>query len=231
MQCKNNLKQLALGCDNYHTTHNHMPPGTITGSTAAVGDRLGLFVSLLPHIEQQNLFNSLDLKQGWESATNQPITAEACRIFRCPAESRLDLGAFTNYVGVAGKGEDAATLDAQDSRRGFFAYERTVKLKEVTDGTANTLLLIETSQQPGRWAAGGPASVRGVEVEAVPLIGKDGAFGTIHSASDWNLGRIKPTANAALGDGSVRALPSTIRPELLAALATIAGGEPIQGEW
>jgi hypothetical protein len=37
--------------------------------------------------------------------------------------------------------------------------------------------------------------------------------------------------NAAMADGSVRFLPSSIDPKKLAAAITIAGGEPVDLDW
>jgi hypothetical protein len=72
--------------------------------------------------------------------------------------------------------------------------------------------------------------VRGIDSEAAPLFGKDGAFGTVHSTSSWNFGRIPVEVQAAMGDSSVRRLSRTISPETMAALAAIDGGEELAGD-
>ena len=57
-QCKNNLKQLALAVHNYHDTANTFPPGYIFAPPNHV--TRNVLTSILPYIEQANLFQSID---------------------------------------------------------------------------------------------------------------------------------------------------------------------------
>jgi len=60
MSCSNNLKQLGLAAQNYHSTFNKFPRGTAddTGDpTGNVCRALPWGVYLLPYVEQQNLYN------------------------------------------------------------------------------------------------------------------------------------------------------------------------------
>ena len=57
-QCKNNLKQLALAVHNYHDTANTFPPGYIFAPPNHV--TRNCLTSILPYIEQANLFQSID---------------------------------------------------------------------------------------------------------------------------------------------------------------------------
>lgn len=236
MQCQNNLKQLALACHNYADAHGGpFPPGTIVGSAKAPEDRLGLMVLLTPYIEATDFYARLDKDQGWEAEKNQPVVGTPWKVFRCPGDLRkgAEYANITNYVGVAGSGEDAATLPRKSARAGVFGYERQTSLKEdIKDGTANTLLFLETTSDNGPWAAGGRASVRGVEADdATPCV-HGGAFGNVHGDNSWLHWRRDPVSpNAALADGHVRTLSPKISGEVLAALATIAGGEELPKDW
>src|SRR5690606_20872854 len=72
MQCSNNLKQLALAVHNHHDTYKMFPPAnndvrwqtkfaTITASSPpGRWDRLSYLTSLLPYVEQQNLYEQLE---------------------------------------------------------------------------------------------------------------------------------------------------------------------------
>lgn len=188
-------------------------------------------VVLMPYIEANDLSSRLDKLQGWQAPTNQPVVSTPCRLFRCPSDHPAAESNLCNYVGVAGAGPDAATLGGKDRRAGVFGYARTTKEEEVKDGTSNTLLFLETTAGLGPWAAGGPATVRGVDPGDDPPIAKGGAFGVVHSDTSWNWGGIRPLAHAALADGSVRALHPKVDAEVLAALATIAGGESLPAGW
>jgi prepilin-type N-terminal cleavage/methylation domain-containing protein len=68
-KCQNNLKQISLAAHNYESATGFLPPGYI-GPTLADGDSLsawfngpyiGIMVFLLPYIEQENVFRSLQL--------------------------------------------------------------------------------------------------------------------------------------------------------------------------
>jgi prepilin-type N-terminal cleavage/methylation domain-containing protein/prepilin-type processing-associated H-X9-DG protein len=55
-QCVNNLKQIGLGIHNYHASLNTLPPGNLTNAWADFSAN----VMLLPYMEQQPLYNSLN---------------------------------------------------------------------------------------------------------------------------------------------------------------------------
>jgi prepilin-type N-terminal cleavage/methylation domain-containing protein/prepilin-type processing-associated H-X9-DG protein len=65
IKCANNLKQIGLALHNYHDTNNHFPSGHIelcplggkvTGNESGCWYYSGVFIALLPFIEQDNLF-------------------------------------------------------------------------------------------------------------------------------------------------------------------------------
>jgi prepilin-type N-terminal cleavage/methylation domain-containing protein/prepilin-type processing-associated H-X9-DG protein len=61
-QCKNNLKQLALGAMNYHDSYGNFPPGNVCRQgTGAFAKSVSYYdtwaISILPFIEQGNLYN------------------------------------------------------------------------------------------------------------------------------------------------------------------------------
>ena len=66
--CANNIRQLALACHNYEGAFGEFPPGleqeflpsSEVGSEFAGFQGHSVFYYLLPHIEQGNLFDSMD---------------------------------------------------------------------------------------------------------------------------------------------------------------------------
>src|SRR5438132_11779075 len=62
MSCANNLKQLALACHAYDTSHGQLPPGYLGpivnesdfGAQVANLQHVGLLAYLLPYVEQEN---------------------------------------------------------------------------------------------------------------------------------------------------------------------------------
>jgi prepilin-type processing-associated H-X9-DG protein len=75
---------------------------------------------------------------------------------------------------------------------------------------------METRFGLGPWARGGTSNVRGLDPTDVPLHGDHRPFGGHASGM-----------HAAMADGSVRFLRSSIEPKILAAAITIAGGERV----
>ena len=232
IQCQNNLKQLANACHNYNSAHGQFPTGTVVGSAKEPGDRLGVMVELLPSLERDPLYQQFDLKQPWRSAANKKGVATESGCFLCPASN---FGAqpanCTNYVGIAGAGADAAALPLKDPRSGIFGDSRSVKPADVKDGLANTLLFLETRRDLGPWAAGGSATLRGIDPDENPQVGRDAPFG-LH-VPDRTLFRRHPmgSAMAVMADGSAKKVPETVRADVLAALATIAGHDPVEIDW
>ncbi|MFM7148851.1 MAG: DUF1559 domain-containing protein, partial [Gemmataceae bacterium] len=69
MQCSNNLKQIGIASHNYQSAYGTLPPGYVGASTAdqdnlsawSNGPYVGVMTILLPYIEQDNLFRSLQI--------------------------------------------------------------------------------------------------------------------------------------------------------------------------
>jgi prepilin-type processing-associated H-X9-DG protein len=234
IQCVNNLRQLILALHafeptsvsaaNPSTSHpdataGHVfPPGCL-GPGATPEDRLSWMVAALPYLEHESLYQQFDLEKGY--AGNLPAAQTAVRTFLCPASKDVGTGdAVTHYVALSGIGRDAATRAAGAAGNGFMGYDRRTSLDMITDGTSNTIALIETRSGLGPWARGGPSTLRGFDPAGPSLQGDQPPFGGHPDGM-----------HAAMADGSVRFLPSSIDPKRLAAAVTIAGGEPVDPGW
>ena len=205
------------------------PGGTLPNPALPPEERLSWCVTLLPYLEQEDLHKQLDTADGWQAEANRPAVRQAVKTFLCPSNPNHAAPgepALTHYVGVAGIGRDAAALPAEDPKAGFFGYDRTITTRDVKDGTSNTLMVIETSAENGPWAAGGRATVRGVEPDDRPYVGKGRPFGVVHYTPRF-LGTAQAPANVVFADGSVRCLHQSISAGTLEALATIAGGDEV----
>ena len=108
--CENQIRQISLACNIYADANkNTYPPGVVGGS------RHALFSYLLPYIEENALFETLDLKSNTisTSATNPNAKArmKLISMYVCPAYpgdeisgtiSNSTQGALLLYQGVAG---------------------------------------------------------------------------------------------------------------------------------
>jgi hypothetical protein len=250
--CANHLKQLGIGTHNYRDTNGHFPPGTVAGTQLPPDRRLSFYAPLLPYLEKQAVHNQLKLAEPWDAGENR-VAVEATpqgakhswHPFQCGdwqstrwfagggrQEPFYGYDAYTNYVGVAGLGADAALRPADAPGIGMFGYDRKLKTEQVKDGLANTLLLIETGHEVGPWLRGGPSTVRAIDPDAGHLTGDGFPFGGthFHDATLWK--SVGPDGfHVVLADGTVRYVKNEVHPDVLTALATIAGGEEVPGDW
>ena len=245
-QCKNNLKQLGLGLQNYYGTYERFPSATIPNESLPCGERLSYLVELIPFLESFHL--NLDKNKGWQDVENLdskgpkrddndraigPLDPPAgLLMFRCPADGKAPSEGRTNwtdYVGLSGVGPNAAVASLGSPGIGFFGCERQIKLEDIKDGSANTLAIMETNWKNGPWTAGGFSTVRSLNFEDAPYVGSGRAFGSGHrrGAYWWSPNASVVFTQAVFADGSVRALTAEISPEVLEALATISGAEEI----
>ena len=79
------------------------------------------------------------------------------------------------------------------------------------------MMVIETAKDNGPWIAGGPSTVRGLDLSGLPYLGRNGQFGGTHRGG----------ANVLFADGSVRFIHESIHPQVFEDMATIAGGEDV----
>lgn len=229
-QCQNNLRQLMLAMHNFASTgrpapypatghpdspdERLFPPGCF-GPGTMPEERLSWMVKLLPYLEQQSLYRQFVLEKGY--AGNLPATQTRIKTFLCSASKEAATkGAVTHYVAMSGIGRDAAEQPAGAAGNGFMGYDRPTSVSRIKDGTSNTIALMETRVGLGPWARGGTSTLRGFDPADVPLHGDKRPFGG-HAAG----------MHAAMADGSVRFLPSSIDAKRLAAAITIGGGEPV----
>jgi prepilin-type processing-associated H-X9-DG protein len=171
-------------------------------------------VALLPHLEQDALAKQFDLEKGY--AGNLPAVQMRIRTFLCPASKEAAVDVVTHYVAMSGIGHDAAGQPAGAAGNGFMGYDRLTSVAMIKDDTSNTIALLETRAGLGPWARGGASTLRGFDPADLPLHGDNRPFGG-HSDG----------MNAAMVDGSVRFLRSSIDAKRMAAAITIAGGEPV----
>ena len=215
-QSRNNLKQIALALHNYHDTHNQFPDGTVENEDLEPDERLSWQYSILPFIEQADVYNQIDPEAGWESESNQAALQQAVPVFQNPSQSgNHENPSAGDYVGMAGVGKDAALLPARDKKAGIFGYNRKTGIRDITDGTSNTIMVTDASTPNVSYLAGGSATILGFS-QSPYLNGPDG-IGSPHAG----------VVQILLADGSVRAVSVDIDEAVLEALATKAGGEVV----
>lgn len=202
--CAEHLRHFGQAINEYEVDNNHVYPRAVVhfpdGAAAlapwsgpAYADRLSWMVPLLPYLEGEKKESELlvpaairdvmrvsDLREGWDSERNEKIRQYVLKKSLCPGHPDLNPSApepVTHYVGLSGLGADAAELPLSSLQAGFFGFERTLKLGQLSRGQSYTLLMTETALNNGPWVAGGAATVRGFSMDDQPLLGAGRAFG------------------------------------------------------
>ena len=287
MSCQNNLKNIGLADQNYHDTKGHFTlarPGPDSTSSAvfrALGrdplKRQGYsaFVSLLPYLEQQQLYDRFDLQtppglwpagitdSGGNWHVNFPAREEAMSarpdVLVCPSsgdEPQTTLTQYQNwdfipavgnYAVVAGHrglifgqfGVNACMLKHNNTGihlyGGSTAWDSTVSIRKITDGTSNTISFGEvidshTDQSSNIWtyckryldvfrmtdvAMNTPPSLVGQPANGGPDV--NGAFASRHPGG----------AHFTYGDGHVEFVDESIDFDTYQQLSTIDGDPAI----
>jgi prepilin-type N-terminal cleavage/methylation domain-containing protein/prepilin-type processing-associated H-X9-DG protein len=157
MQCTNNLKQLGIALHNYLDANNTLPAGMAVTAlpNGAFSTSHGLFVPLLPYLEQPGLYASMNFNVTVFDPPNSTARATGLGALWCPSDVGVDqpgaaygVSRYTSYVGSLGPWTHQPSNVAQlavlaPQLPGLFFYQSAVRLAEVTDGTANTLALGE----------------------------------------------------------------------------------------
>jgi prepilin-type N-terminal cleavage/methylation domain-containing protein len=182
-QCFNNLKQVGLGAQNFHSAFGYFPPGALrapaSGALPQVCTKLGVktngvnhswAIFLLPYMEQQNLYQQYNLNADWSSPANQAVRESPLSILTCPTAPGGSTRSYTKTVsGTAVKVaaadygpnnaysstlEGAGYADVTVNRAGVLQVNQTWSIPEIHDGASNTLLVSEDAGRPDRYQAG-----------------------------------------------------------------------------
>jgi len=158
--CSNNLKQIGLACHNYHDTFLTMPPGYIAISNDNFAGNATLLhawgAHILPFIEQQNIYDNLKPDFGIRKSGSGDHKAGAeLAAYRCPSSTMADTNnqnyGSSNYNGNSGWRETenfGANYFRDDG--GIFGVNTKVRFRDITDGTANTILVGENEGRTNR---------------------------------------------------------------------------------
>jgi RNA polymerase sigma factor (sigma-70 family) len=191
-QAQRNLKIIGLALHNYHDTYTHLPPPAIYGKDGKA--RLSWRVALLPFIEQDNLYRRFKLDEAWDSPHNKALLAEMPETYAATGAPHREPG-MTYTQALVGPGA-------------AFEPSRKLRMVDVTDGTSNTIAIVEAAA-PVPWTK--PEDLPFVPEQALPRLG--GVF-----QGDFNV---------LFLDGSVRSIGRDLDANVLRSLITRSGGEVI----
>ena len=111
-QCTNNLKQLALACQNYDSTYGVLPPARVARDAYATWP-----VLIMPYIEQENIFKLWIISNGYapgalpDGQPNDGARQSLVKIFFCPSRrepmlAKLGQDNYDNAANYADTGDE-----------------------------------------------------------------------------------------------------------------------------
>jgi prepilin-type N-terminal cleavage/methylation domain-containing protein len=157
-QCKNNLKQLGLALHNYHDVFGVFPPMNLGTAASGCGEAItgaghnGIF-SLLPYLDQAPLYNRIAAAtMPWPCPWAGGIWDAKLPALACPSSPECSPYSGSPNVGPNSyrfcMGDSIAnTINAGASTvyntRGLFGTYSRTSIRDVTDGTSNTIAMSE----------------------------------------------------------------------------------------
>lgn len=214
-----NQQTILKGLTTATGSEGYWPLGAAGAVQLPADTRLSWIASMLPYLEgdeaYQALHGQLNFFRSWNDPANLEVARTPLQLFTNPRlGASVTAAGFptTNYVGMAGLGADAASLDPADPRAGVFNNRHRVSLEDIKDGLSHTIAIVGVTGKLGPWAAGGDATVR-------PFTGQPFVGGPDHFGSGMTGGMF-----VGMADGSVQFIAEDVDPNVMEQLVTINGG-------
>ena len=242
-QCRNNLHQIGLALHNYHDTHNTLPPGAVNASNNPNNPPHTAWGALiLPFMDETALYNAMNFGNGDHSGlTNSTVTRSVLMQYACPSDEAPSLATpfggqplvrTGNYVGNSGSTRLGCRGPfSLSATTGPFVINSRVRIRDVRDGTSNSIAVGESTLalrscigSGPLWGIGKYESCYGDTSRPINYQPKPNdchsTFGSTHEGGCFML----------FLDGQVRFLSENIDTTTFRALGTIAGNELVDDE-
>lgn len=269
IDCSNRMKQIGLAVHNYHDVNRVFPAGTSSTDAATFTSgwcsngssqtsRAPWTVSILPFMEQGNLYDQFSLDERFTSSSNVPGVTVNDNLFRtsndaymCPSDPSSKPGNnYLSYMGVQGGGASPHCSNQSGQRvfyrNGVFIHNEQNKFADITDGTSNVFMVGESKYfltAGGRsdgivtsWASGTkedaygcPFTCAAAKEQINSISGSGGTRDTLNIMTRL-FGSFHPTGCQFLfADGSVHFVTETIDLNEYRQLAVRNDGLPVGG--
>lgn len=192
-----NLRKIGQALLAYEAKYGEFPPAY---TVDAAGKPLHSWrVLILPFIGpgEKGLYDQIKLDEPWNSLQNQQFQSRMPRIYAAPLDDNARNSHESSYVAITGT-------------KTMFPDDKSRKLAEVTDGAANTLLIIEVKSSGHSWME--PHDLNDVIDYQI-----GGDLGGNHNEG----------ATALFADGETRFLGDLTPDEDIRAMTTVAGNEGV----
>ncbi len=175
--CINKLKQIGLGCHNFHDSYKRFPANQWS---TQMGFGWSWLTYLLPYMEESTLFDSLDVRNIDPASSDQALLARP-NAFVCPSYSGQEFvdpvnntGGIANYKALGATTQESLAMfnpnvsgdppygtQARHPDGAIFPGRR-LRMADYSDGTSNTVIATETVEEISAvWQMGDTATLVG----------------------------------------------------------------------
>jgi hypothetical protein len=220
-QSTNNLKQIGLAMHNYHDVHGRFPPQAIRDKEGK--PLLSWRVALLPFLDADALYKEFHLDEPWDSEHNKRLIEKMPMALASPAlgSERRAKGLTSYLVPLTRQPPAIAPPPAEGKSKPMargkdemvFDLPQGTKIQQITDGTSNTLMVLEANPK---------SAVVWTKPDDLVIEQSDPMRDLRGQPSDG--------FSALFCDGSVRFLRTSIDPKTFLHLLQMNDGQPI-GEY
>ncbi len=255
-QCCNNLRQIGLALQNHESFHKFLPAGYVSQFTANgtdTGPGWGWAALLLPMLEEGNLSGQLNFNLPIENPANTPAITTPLPVYLCPSDNRepfwaaMSEASSTKICDVAEAGYVAMFGNTEPGidGSGLFFRNSNVRIREITDGTSQTIAVGERAELlgeatwvgsvTGAYLAQDPNDNDGVgiyeqEHGSTMVLGQAGEHkspGDPTGETDMFYSMHPAGVNFLFADGHIAFLTTETDPQVFEDFSTRAGGEII----
>lgn len=203
--CRNNLARIGQALLTYHQQYGSYPPAVVTD---AKGKPMHSWrVLILPQLGHESLYHRYNFDEPWDSPVNSQLAARIPEVYRCPADPSDPALDETSILALIG---DSTVFPRKGVRR----------QAEITDGLANTMMLVECHESGISWTEPKDMSLADIRQGVNPVAGASLAIRSSHEGGAFVL----------LADGQPLLLSENVTKETLEALSTINGREAVPWE-
>jgi hypothetical protein len=237
-QCSNNLKQVGLGLLNFESSRGAFPPPFKSSP------KTNIFIYIFPFVELGAIADSYKFSKDWDTPENKAAREHDIGMLVCPSApgNRQFISDYGPCLNIGSSATSVLTsaklITARNNYLGFFvppSQGGPTRLKEVTDGVSQTMMMFEDGGRP------------------IKFVGKAMQSGTVsgakwadHECEFWihdvcNGSQVMNCNNGneiysfhpggcyfLYGDGAVRFHTESMNPDLFVSLFTRAAGDIVQ---
>ena len=246
-QCLNNLKQIGVALHNYHGSHNVFP----YSSGGSRGTHWSWSALILPFLEESGVYDQIDFNFAFNTldrlsrTRNNQVMKTFIPTYQCPSAPENQLvtccrlvgdqydTAETNYSAISHH-QRFQGCEGERNGTGVMFHESEVQLRQITDGTSQTLLVGEFDSGPDDPLYGDPAYCPGRKCFVGKFWSSQNHLTTAFGINDTAAATYCDSAvlshhpggsQFTFADGHISFLNETINQNILAAMTTRAGGE------